>query len=430
MKYLAILKDSLREAIDTKVFYVTLAISSILILLVASVSFRPVAVEEQAQQITRQMNFFMRMLPPDKDGTPMVPNYQITGFEQTKPSPPAEPWNGDYRFNLEMQFTSDKHLDTAKKANTLMGKAQLAEMSREAFFRHRLVIIEDNKSDDPLVVRYPITLEGSKIDDPRDWVYEPSVLFVIPLPFLKTSLSGAVYWIEDKLVNGFGAWIGILAGVVITAFFIPNMLRKGTVDLLLAKPIQRTTLLIYKYVGGLAFVFLNTAFVVVGMWLALGLRSGIWAPAFLWTILIITFFFAILYAVSTFFAILTQSPIVSIMVTVVVWLLLFLVGTLNGFADSRRQMEEKKEMPAEERLSDRWWMKAIRGVHYVLPRTNDLDVLTTRLLSRQVLSEAEIEHRKLNKLPDITWGESLTVSGVFVTLLLALSCWRFAVRDY
>ena len=36
-----------------------------------------------------------------------------------------------------------------------------------------------------------------------------------------------------------GAWVALLTGVIITSFFVPNMLRKGTVDLLLVKPIQR-----------------------------------------------------------------------------------------------------------------------------------------------------------------------------------------------
>src|SRR5262249_35338228 len=153
-----------------------------------------------------------------------------------------------------------------------------------------------------------VRIEGTKINSIRDWAYEPSILFSIPLPasLFTTSLSGAVYWIEDRVVNRFGAWIGILMGIVITAFFIPNMLRKGSIDLLLAKPVRRWTLLIYKYVGGLSFVFLNAAFVVCGLWLVLGLRTGIWASGFLIAILGITFFFAILYAVSTFFAVVTR----------------------------------------------------------------------------------------------------------------------------
>ena len=122
-------------------------------------------------------------------------------------------------------------------------------------------------------------------------------------------------FIEDVIVGGIGSGIAMLIGIVITAFFVPNMLRKGTVDMLLVKPISRVTLLLYKYVGGLTFIFLNTVVAVGGVWLALGLRSGVWATGFLVMILVITFFFAILYSVSTLFGVLTRSPIVAILLT-------------------------------------------------------------------------------------------------------------------
>ena len=72
-------------------------------------------------------------------------------------------------------------------------------------------------------------------------------------------LGFQLYILEDFIVNSVGSWVAILVSVVITAFFIPNMLRKGTVDLLIVKPIRRSTLLLYKYVGGLLFILLNTA---------------------------------------------------------------------------------------------------------------------------------------------------------------------------
>ena len=48
MTFLAILKDSLREALDTKVFYVMVALSLLVVFFVSTVSYRPVSVEEQA----------------------------------------------------------------------------------------------------------------------------------------------------------------------------------------------------------------------------------------------------------------------------------------------------------------------------------------------------------------------------------------------
>jgi ABC-type transport system involved in multi-copper enzyme maturation permease subunit len=149
------------------------------------------------------------------------------------------------------------------------------------------------------------------------------------------------------VISGWGAWLAILLSIVITSFFIPNMLRKGTVDLLLVKPIRRPTLLIFKFLGGLLFIFLNTAFVVVGMFLAVGLRSGIWTWGFLLTIFILTYFFAILYSVSALFGVLTRSPIVAILMTCFTWGFLFGVGVLYQFVGGGgTQSKETEASPA------------------------------------------------------------------------------------
>jgi ABC-type transport system involved in multi-copper enzyme maturation permease subunit len=422
MKFLAILKDSTREAIDTKVFYVTLGLSAFLLLLVASVSFRPLTVQEQAEQTARLFNFATKGFG---HRTGAAPDFQIENFHKTGTEP--EPWKGTYRFDLVARLPEGA---VAGKDNDRFARDQLRRFLKDRFYRHEIVELEEVDRTDPRAIRYPVRIEGSKIDNIRDWDYEPSILFAIPMSFFPTSLNGAVYWIEDRLVNRFGAWIGILAGVVITAFFIPNMLRKGTIDLLLAKPVKRWSLLLYKYVGGLSFVFLNTFFVVLGLWLVLGVRSGIWAPGFLISIFAITFFFAILYSVSTFFAVLTRSPIVAILMTVVVWLFLFVVGMVHQFLDSQRQFEKQTDAGLTEPISDKWWAKAIDGVHFVLPRANDLDVLTTQFISRSLLTEAERKSRGINDAITLSWAESLTVSILFVAVLLGLSCWRFTVKDY
>ena len=50
MKYLAILKDSLREALDSKVLYVLFALSTLSIIVVAMLSFKPLTAEKTMQQ--------------------------------------------------------------------------------------------------------------------------------------------------------------------------------------------------------------------------------------------------------------------------------------------------------------------------------------------------------------------------------------------
>ncbi|HBI46802.1 MAG TPA: hypothetical protein DDY78_28705 [Planctomycetales bacterium] len=431
MKFLALMKDSLREAVDAKVFYVTVALSFLLVLVVGSVSFRPLTAEEEiVERPQLPWLFQFQIMPKIKSKTLEPPDafsVRIADFENANKQDP-EPWKGNYRFNVILTF------DSPEKAEAFARRPKLSAGSMLEVVDKLLYWLKDTDADlvppdkdHPLEVRYPITSQGTMIERASDWRYEPTILFAIPLPFAHSSVNGAVYWIEDTLVNGFGSWIGILIGVILTAFFVPNMLRKGTVDMLVVKPIHRVTLLIYKYVGGLTFVFLNAIVAVGGVWLMLGLRTGIWAPGFLVSILGITFYFAILYAVSVLASVMTRSPIVAIMVTIFVWVMLWGTGAAYTVFTALRKMPEAK---AQADGLPQWLYTTVDTLHFVLPRTTDLDVLLTQTISKGLLTEAEYKSHGIDKLPDIPWTESLSVSGIFIAVMLGLACWWFAVKDY
>jgi ABC-type transport system involved in multi-copper enzyme maturation permease subunit len=245
--------------------------------------------------------------------------------------------------------------------------------------------------------------------------------FHLPLGFLLFTISNIVLFI--------GSWVTILTSIIITAFFIPNMLRKGTVDLMIVKPIQRWSILLYKYLGGLTFIFLNTAFAILGIWLALGLRSGVWANSFLFMIFIITFFFAILYAVSTLFAVLTRSAIVAILMTCGAWFVFFIIGSLNQLFENQRLYENDHKVAQENRWGDNTFATVIKGIRTVTPRTSDLNYLGQKILLSDFLTGTIAQATNLDR-SSIHWGESLTVSGIFVAVMLGLACWWFATKDF
>lgn len=494
MKFLAILKDSLREAIDTKVFYVMVGLSVVLTLLTATLSFRPINPTKILQLLTltlygeqaeltpdRAMRMFMDprfkayavLAATPRDGAPEGPDspYRIivgarahTAAEAKRVrEAPAEtmtllrekfgslrePGSDEVLHILEVTDVRPTDGEPALREMLRKEKTPEAEIDKEV---ERFAYFELDTRPTPMTRRF--------------WPHEPSLFFgALPLTFLQEApLAFQLFLLLDQVVNGIGAWVTILISVVITAFFIPNMLRKGTVDLLLVKPIHRVTLLLYKYVGGLLFIFLNTTVAVVGIWVALGLRSGIWPSSFLLTIFAITFYFAILYAASTLFAVLTRSPIVSILMTCAVWFLIFIVGLLYQFGEQLREAhkeyEERQALKAEKAekgeeepkaaeagrgrrrgRGDDWenqpppfnpdnaFFTTVRGVRYVLPRSKDLDALLSNVLIRDLLTAGQMKQRNLSA-QKISWGESLTVSGIFIALMLGLSCLRFATRDY
>src|SRR5262245_36044328 len=317
MKYFAILKDSFRETVDSKLLYVTLALSAILLFIVGSVSFHRLTLKEQLDGVAWVYGLAF--------GQGAV-TCEVGDVVQTNDAP--EPWRGDYRFTMILHFGSE---DQAKN-DGLPKKFQLEFFVRELCWW--LENVETRTADNPNKneIHVEFTSRGTKIANAQSWPHEPQLFFgAVPLSaFSHHSLNYWVYVIENRLVNTIAAWVAVLIGIVVTASFVPNMLHKGTVDLLLSKPIRRPTLLVFKYLGGLTFVFLNAAFAIVGVWLLLGLRTGIWAPGFLVCVVVITFFFAVLYAISALVGVLTRSAIICIVLTCLAWFVFWLVGVVHG----------------------------------------------------------------------------------------------------
>ncbi|MBV9122806.1 MAG: ABC transporter permease [Planctomycetes bacterium] len=434
MKNLAILKDSFREAVDTKVFYFMLGLSCLAILFIGSLSFKPITVQGEVEDKIGLLNRFV----PGEGG----PRWAISDFQQTNDA--TKPWEGDYHFVFRVHLREHESAESAQNVQSVL-------QMYFPWLRGHMQVAE-TKSSDPRELLYTVTTHGTTVHALRDWPHKPALFFgALPMSIWTGPLGNQLHFVEDYLVGWLGAGIAMLVSTIITAFFIPNMLRKGTVDLLLVKPIHRTTLLIYKFLGGLLFMFLNTVFIVVGIWLVLGLRSGLWAPGFLVTIFILTFEFAIFYAVSTLFGVLTRSPIVAILVTCFAWAVLFGVGYGYRFIDATRQIpslepeaasagpespEEKsaqvqRSEPRREKLFPNWVYVTADVVHFVLPRLKDLDALMTKLIVRDLLPPDSPERQEVDKYyASIKWGENLTVSGVFIGLLVGLACLRFATTDY
>jgi hypothetical protein len=425
MKYLAILKDSLREALDSKLLYFTLGLSALVVLVVGSVTFRSVPVEELVSRIAITMNWVMGWA-----GQGQAPRYSVTDFEQTNDA--SEPWLGEYRFVYVQEFPDEDVLKRAKDSGIFQTPGGIEQQFQQGFHWAKKVTVTDKTADNSLEFRYQVETQGSKLKDRREWVHEPALFFgLVPMPIFQGPLADLVDVVADKIIGTFGAAVTMLLSVIITASFIPTMLHKGTIDLLLAKPIRRPWLLIYKFIGGLSFMFLNTVVVMAGLWFVLGLQTHVWINGLLLCIFLFTFQFAIFYAVSTLMGVLTRNTIVAILTSMVVWVLLFAVGWGYRIVDSSRP-EKLKDNPVEQASQLPGWLYPTADViHFVLPHYKDLDALTTKLINRDLVDTDSERIKEINeRLRSIKWAESLGATTAFIAIMVGLACWRFSVKDY
>lgn len=130
----------------------------------------------------------------------------------------------------------------------------------------------------------------------------------------------------DKFVLSIGLFIAIL----VTANMIPETFEPGSLNLLLSKPVSRWATYVAKFFGGCTFILLCSAFLFLGVWLWLGLAMDVWDRAMLFSIPLYVLVFAIYFSVSALVGLVWRSPILAVVVTLLFWVLCFAVGSLHG----------------------------------------------------------------------------------------------------
>jgi ABC-type transport system involved in multi-copper enzyme maturation permease subunit len=231
----------------------------------------------------------------------------------------------------------------------------------------------------------------------------------------------ALHDLQTTLANAIGGWVGILISIVVTAWFFPNMLQKGSVDLLLARPIPRWQVLVNKYLGSLTFVFLNSCILIGGTWLGLTLATGFVHGGYLLSVVTITLLFAIVYSVSCLVGVLFQSVILSILFPVAFWFFCFLVNVFKGIVESPLLRAQYSVPPV---------LKTIAEIlYYIFPATSDIGKLNHYFMS---LGEENVgrvaQTRALIEKIDFT-GSILT-SLLFTAVVVALAAFIFHRKDY
>jgi len=198
------------------------------------------------------------------------------------------------------------------------------------------------------------------------------------------------------------AGLGLLLAIFSSSSFVPNMLEKGNIDLLLSKPVSRQQLLWGKYAGGLLVVLLNIGFLVTGIWLIIALKFSFWDPAFLWSILIITFTFAVLYSLIVLCGVLTRGSMLGMMLAYFIFLVL---SPILNLAYGRADIFFKSDIVRN----------IVKGIYYFIPKTSELmGGMISDLATGKGISDFQ----------------PLISSFLFLVLMMILSIITFRKKDF
>ena len=183
--------------------------------------------------------------------------------------------------------------------------------------------------------------------------------------------------------------------------FIPSMLEKGSIDLLLSKPISRAQIILGKFSGGVILIFASLVYLLGAVWLIVSFKSGYWYFPFLSTILWLTFSFAVIYSVVILIGLLTQSTVLTIIINI---FLVFIITPILG----------NRETVLYGFISNGTIQFVLNVFYYILPKPGDLNNMSMSLLQGE---------------PVKSW-QPLITSALLMLTCLSASIFYFKKKDY
>jgi hypothetical protein len=424
----AILGDSLREAVDRRSLLVLVLISVLPIVFCFGLSFDRESLDQVLERHVGELRSISRgrltrRLELDQELLSIEPVAGDTGW-------PAEVYDGSratVRFPEPAQL--DALADAWREARKEAGESPPDPGPRPkslVFLEQRFgalgwdEVAARQRVEDPtlfevaVVSRSPATLQGA---------FAASMLFgAFEVPLREVSVAMFVTLLQISLAQSFVGFLGLLIALITCAGFVPNMLQKGTLDLLLARPLSRQTLLVGKYLGGLWYVAIVATFLIAGCWAGLAIRSGYSSPGFLTSIPSLLLAFAMLHAVSVLVGVLTRSNGVAALAALGVWGAAVVVGKGRAVLESP-MLGNELDLPRalREGIDVAWW---------ILPKIPDIDAMNSRVIAAGTGATAQLTEGGGQLLPNNDPVAVIGSSLLFVIAVVGLACIAFRRRDY
>lgn len=218
-------------------------------------------------------------------------------------------------------------------------------------------------------------------------------------------LKEAVLTFESYIISGVPMFMLVASMLIITSSFVPDMLKKGHIDLLLSKPISRTKIVFGHFIAATLLVLFSFTFLLGSIWILISAKTGYWNISFLYSILWFTFIFAVLYSSVMLFGLFSRSNIL----TLIINMLLFFPATfLLYLANTYFQSDQKGIVfgPVAESL--------LKFFYNILPKAWDVQDISVLYVTQKPV---------LDSMPILS-------SLLFMCVMLSLSIWYFNKKDY
>ena len=346
--YLAILKDSFREAVASRVLLIALAGIVVVLLLLApfglstdkSTELRRSELRQPDRLLTKLVNGGEEEMTPPAHLWTLLNDTQQEQIENwlhpDADEPPQRrggPSGSRLRRQLVDQLNELLQLDDFYDAESWTG-IELTDEANE-------LLLQSGLNDSELQRRNLLLLAAAfprEIDVTESNAISlgyANATVIGPIPLTPSQFEPIFEQIVVSVVGVFLGFFGVFGSLLVTAGLIPRTFEPGEIALLLSKPVHRGSLFVTKFLGGCIFTSLYATVLVSGIWLLLGVRMGSWQHQLLWCIPVYVFLFMIYYSVSAVAGAVWRNSIVALVLVVLFWTGLQVVGVTETALQDR-----------------------------------------------------------------------------------------------
>ena len=180
--------------------------------------------------------------------------------------------------------------------------------------------------------------------DQGEQLFDPKEI----LGYVQTGIAIAVFFIS------------IFFSLFATAGIFPNFLKKGSIDLIISKPISRERIFVERFLGALTIVGINIFYIVLFSWVVLSMKFEIWNYDFLFAGLIIFIFFSILFSLLALVSVITRNTVISLLI---VYFTIFILSPI--LAGVQRFTI----------LDGTYYKSIIKILHFILPKVSETVIM-------------------------------------------------------
>lgn len=204
--------------------------------------------------------------------------------------------------------------------------------------------------------------------------------------------------------------------IISASSFIPSMVEKGNIDVLISKPISRFNILLSKYIGSILFIFASMVFLLGSMWLIISLKTGYWNATFLYSAFSFTLTFAIMYSISVLIGLTIQSSIISILVN---FFLIFVLCPLLSVRETLIFTFVKNDAV----------QFVFNFIYYIIPKPGEIKDITMYIITEQAIPFWKGSVNAEIGMVSPSWM-SLISSVLFGIVVMSYSFYYFSKKDY